>query len=212
MFELIPFIKAAGILGVAGIVFAESALLIGFFLPGDSLLFTAGLLASQGYLNITLLVVSSFVAAVVGDSVGYSIGKKAGPAIFKNEDSFWFNPAQIARANLFFEKHGAKTIILARFLPIVRTFVPVIAGVGTMRYRTFLLYNVLGGFLWTFGITLGGFFLGKAVPNIDHYLLPIIVLIIFLSILPTVIHVARDPEQRAQLKKILSKITQPSQK
>src|SRR5689334_4350450 len=141
MFNLVLFIKTVGVLGVGAVVFAESGLLIGFFFPGDSLLFTAGLLASQGYLNIFFLLLVAFVAAVVGDSVGYSIGKKIGPRIFTREKSFWFNPEHSRRAAEFFEKHGAKTIILARFLPIVRTFVPVVAGVGQMKYKTFLFNN-----------------------------------------------------------------------
>lgn len=206
MFDLISFIKAAGVLGVGGIVFAESGLLIGFFLPGDSLLFTAGFLASQGYLNIIFLLIVSFVAAVVGDSVGYTIGKKAGPKIFVKEESFWFNPTQVKRAEVFFEKYGAKAIILARFLPVVRTFTPVIAGVGNMKYRVFLLNNIIGAVLWAIGVTLAGFYLGKIVPDVDKYLLPIIILIIFLSILPTFIHIMKDREQRRQISEMFKKI------
>lgn len=206
MFNLIPFIKAAGVLGVGGVVFAESGLLIGFFLPGDSLLFTAGFLASQGFLNIILLVTVTFTAAVIGDSVGYTIGKKVGPKIFKKEDSFWFNPRQIERAHIFFEKHGAKAVIFARFLPIVRTFVPVIAGVGNMRYGVFLLNNIIGAVLWAVGVALAGFFLGRSIPNAEHYLFPIILLIIVLSFLPTVIHIARDREEREAVLKMVRKI------
>lgn len=199
MFDLISFIKAAGVLGVGGVVFAESGLLIGFFLPGDSLLFTAGFLASQGYLNIVFLVTVTFIAAVVGDSVGYSIGRRVGPKIFIKEESILFNPAQVKKAEIFFEKHGAKAIILARFIPIVRTFVPVIAGVGNMKYTFFLINNIIGAVLWAVGVTLGGFYLGKIVPNVDRYLLPIIILIIFVSLMPTVIHVLKDKEQRGRI-------------
>lgn len=206
MFDLIPFIKAIGVLGVGGVVFAESGLLIGFFLPGDSLLFTAGFLASQGFLNIIFLVITTFVAAVVGDSVGYTIGRKAGPKIFAKEESFWFNPKQIERAHIFFEKHGAKAIIFARFLPIVRTFVPVIAGVGNMKYRTFFLNNIIGALLWAVGVALAGFFLGRSVPNAEHYLLPIILFIIAASFLPTIIHVLRDKEEREYILRVIRKI------
>ena len=198
-FDLTALIKAAGYLGLFGIVFAESGLLIGFFLPGDSLLFTAGFLASQGFLNIWLLIPLLFVAAVVGDSVGYSIGYRVGPRIFKRKDSIIFHKDNLEHANKFFEKHGGKTIILARFMPIIRTFAPMLAGVGRMSYKTFLAYNVIGGLLWAVGITLLGYFLGRTIPNVDKYLLPIIALILISSILPSFIHVIRDKKSRDRL-------------
>lgn len=199
MFDLISLIKTVGYLGVFGIVFAESGLLIGFFLPGDSLLFTAGFLASQDFLNIWVLAAGSFVCAVAGDSVGYAFGRRVGPAIFKRENSFWFHKDHLERAHLFYTKHGGKTIILARFMPIVRTFAPIVAGAGRMRYAKFFAYNVVGGALWAIGMSMLGFFLGSVVPNIDHYLLPIIVGIIFLSVLPSIIHILRDKTMRGQL-------------
>ncbi|MBF8280667.1 MAG: hypothetical protein HW383_440 [Candidatus Magasanikbacteria bacterium] len=198
MFDLVNLIKTVGYLGIFGIVFAESGLLIGFFLPGDSLLFTAGFLASQNVLNIWVTVIGAFICAVAGDSVGYSIGRRLGPALFKREDSLFFHKDHLARAQKFYERHGGKTIILARFMPIVRTFAPVIAGVGRMRYAAFLTYNVIGGGLWAIGITLLGYFLGSVVPGIDKYLAPIIILIILLSIAPSVIHILKNPEHRAQ--------------
>jgi membrane-associated protein len=198
-FDLIELIKAAGYIGLFGIVFAESGLLIGFFLPGDSLLFTAGFLASQNLLNIWALVPLMFIAAVLGDSVGYSFGVRVGPRIFKKEDSLLFNKEHLRRANNFFLKHGGKTIILARFMPVVRTFAPILAGVGTMKYRTFLFYNIIGGFLWAVGLTLLGYFLGRLIPNVDKYLLPIIALIILLSVAPSVIHVLRSKHDRKQI-------------
>jgi membrane-associated protein len=206
MFQLIPLIKAVGYIGVGGIIFSESGLLVGFFLPGDSLLFTAGLLASQGYLNIVLLILASFIGAVVGDSVGYAIGKSTGPRIFNKQESIWFHPDHVVRANAFFERYGAKAIIFARFLPIVRTFVPVIAGIGKMRYRTFLFSNIIGGFLWTVGVALAGFYLGQIFPGIQHYLLPIILLIVVLSFLPTAIHILRDKNARVQIAKSIKNI------
>ena len=200
-FDLVALIKVAGHLGIFAIVFAESGLFFGFFFPGDSLLFTAGFLASQGYLNIWLLAIGSFAAAVVGDSVGYAFGRRVGPKIFSREDSIFFHRNHLDRARHFFETHGKKTIVLARFMPVVRTFAPIIAGVGAMEYKTFLSYNVIGGFLWTFGLSLLGYFLGRSVPNIDRYLLPIIAVIIFLSILPTLIHLARDEHVRARIRR-----------
>lgn len=185
-------IQTAGALGVILIVFAESGLFFGFFLPGDSLLFTAALFASQGYLNIWILYVGCLVAAIVGDSVGYSFGKKIGPALFTKEDSLFFNKKHIARAQHFYEVHGKKTIIIARFIPIVRTFAPIVAGIGNMKYRTFLSYNVIGGFIWVTGFLGLGYVLGATVPGIDKYLHYIVVGIIVLSFIPPVIHVLKE--------------------
>lgn len=199
MFDIVALIKAVGYVGIFGIVFAESGLFIGFFFPGDSLLFTAGFLASQGFLNIWVLALGAFICAVAGDSVGYTFGRRVGPAIFKREDSFWFHRDHLERAHKFYEKHGGKTIILARFMPIVRTFAPIIAGAGRMHYPNFFAYNILGGALWAIGMSMLGFFLGSVVPNIDRYLLPIIAGIIFLSVLPSIIHVLRHKEYRTQL-------------
>lgn len=179
-------LQSFGTIGLFLIIFAESGLLVGFFLPGDSLLFTAGLFAARGDLNIGVILVGCFVAAVVGDQVGYAFGKRVGPSIFRRPNSRLFKQEYVDRANQFFEEHGAKTIVMARFVPVVRTFAPILAGVGTMRYRTFLAYNVLGGLLWAVGVTSLGYFLGDAIgaDNIDKYLLPIIGVIILLSLLP----------------------------
>jgi membrane-associated protein len=173
-----------GTIGLFLIVFAESGLFFGFFLPGDSLLFTAGLFAAQGTLNLPLILVGCFVAAVAGDQVGYVFGQRVGPALFKRPDSRLFKQEYVERARAFFEKHGPKTIVLARFVPIVRTFAPILAGVGRMQYRTFVSYNLIGGFLWAVGVTLLGYWLGNLIPDIDAYLLPIIALIIALSFVP----------------------------
>lgn len=206
MFDLVALIKAVGYLGIFGIVFAESGLFIGFFLPGDSLLFTAGFLASQGFLNIFVLVIGCFVAAVIGDSFGYTFGRKVGPAIFSRQDSVVFHKDHLERARLFYERHGGKTIIIARFMPVVRTFAPILAGVGQMRYRTFLAYNVVGALLWAVGVTLIGFYLGNAIPGIDQYLVPIVLAIIFASVLPSAIHILKNKNERARLKKLLFNI------
>lgn len=179
-------IKTVGLLGIFAIVFAESGLFFGFFLPGDSLLFTAGILASQNYLHIVWLVVGSFIFAVLGDNVGYWFGKKVGPKIFTKEESVFFHRKHIQRAEGFYERYGNKTIFLARFVPIVRTFAPIVAGVGGMKYKNFLTYNIVGGFFWSFGLILAGYFLGGAIPSIDKYLLPIILIIVLISFFPLI--------------------------
>lgn len=194
--KLLPVI---GYAGVFGIVFAESGLLVGFFLPGDSLLFTAGLLASQGKFDIVILSIICFIAAVTGDSVGYAFGKRVGKRLFNREDSLFFHKDNLEKAKSFYEKHGKKTIILARFMPVIRTFAPIVAGIGDMHYSTFLSFNVIGGFLWGVGMTVLGYFLGKSIPNIDHYLLPIVALIIVVSVLPSAMHLLKDPKTRSAL-------------
>ena len=196
-FDLREFIIAVGYLGVLAIVFAESGLLIGFFLPGDSLLFTAGFLASSlNIFDIRALAIGCFIAAVVGDSVGYAFGHRVGRPLFNREDSLWFHKKHLERAQSFYEKHGGKTIVLARFLPVIRTFAPIVAGVGAMPYARFLAFNVIGGGLWALGLTTAGYFFGSLIPDPDRYLLPVIALIILISIAPTVLHVLRDEESR----------------
>jgi len=186
--HLETLLPTIGYFGMFLIVFAESGLFFGFFLPGDSLLFTAGFLASQGYFNVVTLAVGLFIAAVTGDSVGYWFGKKIGPKLFVKEDSFFFHKKNLIKAQSFYEKNGKKTIVIARFIPIVRTFAPIVAGIGNMHYSTFVSYNVIGGFVWTFGLTFGGYYLGKMIPNVDKYLLPIVLFIIIVSVLPTIKH------------------------
>lgn len=180
-------IQTVGIIGILLIVFAESGLFFGFFLPGDSLLFAAGLYASQGYLNIWALLIGGAIAAILGDSVGYAFGRKVGPALFTREDSFFFHKKHIERAKAFYGRYGVKTILLARFVPIVRTFAPIVAGVGDMKYRTFLTYNAVGGTLWVFLMTLLGFFLGKLVPGASSYVHWIALAIIIISFIPVLI-------------------------
>ena len=192
MFDLVSLVESAGYLGLFAIIFAESGILIGFFLPGDSLLFTAGFLASQGYLAIGPLIILLFIAAVAGDAVGYLFGKKIGPRIFSRPKSFWFNPAHIEKTKLFFERYGAKTILLSRFLPAVRTFAPIMAGGGGLRYRVFAIYNAIGALAWAVGVTMLGYIFGQTVPNADEYLVPIVLLIIVLSLLPTVWQIIKE--------------------
>lgn len=190
--NLIALIKTVGYLGVFGIVFAESGLFFGFFLPGDSLLFTAGLLASQGFFDITSLVVIIFVGAVLGDQVGYAFGKHVGPKLFTRESSLLFNKKNLLRARDFYQQYGSITIVLARFMPFIRTFAPIVAGIGGMRYRTFVLYNILGGLIWTLSLTLSGYYLVQIIPGVEHYITWIVGAIVVISVIPMVIHYFRD--------------------
>lgn len=198
-FDLVELIRTVGYLGVFTIVFLESGLLIGFFFPGDSLLFTAGFLASQGFLDIKILIAGCFLAAVAGDSIGYLIGAKLGPKIFSKENSIFFHKKHLERAQRFYDKHGGKTIILARFVPVIRAFAPVVAGVGSMNYKKFVAFNLIGGVLWAIGVTFAGFYLGSMIPDVDKYLLPIVGLIIIASILPALHHMIVDAEIRASI-------------
>ncbi|OGK23326.1 hypothetical protein A3C25_06305 [Candidatus Roizmanbacteria bacterium RIFCSPHIGHO2_02_FULL_38_11] len=204
-FNLIEFLPTIGYLGIFAIVFAESGLLIGFFLPGDSLLFTAGFLASQGIFDIRVLSLICFVGAVLGDSVGYTFGHKIGRRLFQRKDSLLFHKDNLMKAEKFYEKHGKKTIVIARFMPMIRTFAPIVAGVGNMEYKTFVSYNIIGGLLWGVGISVAGYYLGSLIPDVDKYLLPIIIVIILISVAPTAIHILKDPNHRKQLLSLLLK-------
>lgn len=204
LFHQLTDVKAlvqwGGYVGLTLIVFVETGLLIGFFLPGDSLLVTAGLLAArpQFGLNVYLLGLLLTVAAIVGDSLGYLIGKATGPRIFTREDSRFFNKKHLFAAQAFYERHGGKTIVLARFVPIIRTFAPVVAGVGQMHYRSFLMYNVVGGIAWVWSMLFVGYFLGRYIPGIDKYIELVILAVIFLSILPGIIHWQREKSRAAR--------------
>lgn len=191
-YNLIEVIKAIGYLGVFGIVFAESGLFIGFFLPGDSLLFTAGLLASQGYLHIGALLIAIFVGAVLGDNVGYAFGKAVGPKLFKREDSLLFHKKNLIRAHDFYERYGPMAIILARFIPVIRTFAPIVAGIGKMNYRTFVFYNILGGLLWTLSLTLAGYYLTEVIPGVEDYISWGVIGIIVVSFIPPIWHLLKE--------------------
>ena len=206
--NLPSLIEAIGLLGVFLVVFAESGLLIGLFLPGDSLLFVAGFLASQGYFNIWLLASVCLLGAVLGDSVGYAIGKKIGPRLFRREDSLLFHKDNLNRAKAFYDRHGGLTIILARFLPIIRTFAPILAGVGRMRYPLFFFYNIVGGILWALGLTSLGFVLGNTIEDVDRYIIPVILGIIAVSIIPPAVHFLRKKENRLELKKFLGRLVE----
>jgi membrane-associated protein len=184
-------IAAVGVFGIIAIVFAETGLFFGFFFPGDSLLFTAGFLASQHQISFAWLLIGTFIAAVIGDSVGYAFGKKVGPALFTKEDSVIFDKKHIVRAQHFYEKYGKKTIILARFIPIIRTFAPIVAGVGNMTYRTFISFNIIGGFLWTWAMLWLGYGFGSIIPDPDKYVIPAVIIIIFISAAPALREIFR---------------------
>jgi membrane-associated protein len=192
-------IETFGLLGVWAIVFAESGLFFGFFLPGDSLLFTAGFLASGAVEEIQLplvpLVLGIWIAAIAGDQVGYVFGQRVGPALFNRPDSRFFKRENVDRAQEFFDKHGPKAIVLARFVPIVRTFTPITAGVSRMEYRTFLTFNVIGGTLWAFGVTFLGYFLGQ-IEAVEQNLEVAILLVVAISLLPIVLEVLKSRRER----------------
>lgn len=192
-------------LGLFFIVFAETGLAIGFFLPGDSLLFTAGLFAAvyPDKMNVWLLLILLFIAAVIGDAVGYYSGKKLGKSIFSRPKSRFFNPNHLVKAHHFYEKYGGKTIIIARFVPIVRTFAPIVAGAADMTYRKFVVYNILGGFLWVFSMILSGYYLGALVERafgikLEDHIEKVVILIVFLSILPMIIEYVKHRREKKQ--------------
>lgn len=189
--DLLTLIKTVGYGGLFGIVFAETGLFLGFFLPGDSLLFVAGFLAGEGFFSIYLLWLLLFVAAVTGNMVGYEFGRQVGPRLFSREDSLVFKKAHLYKTQAFYAKHGSKAIVLARFMPIVRTFAPIIAGIANMKYPIFFLWNVLGALLWTTSLLWLGYWLGNVI-DVDKYLYPIIIVIVLFSFMPGIIAYLRE--------------------
>jgi membrane-associated protein len=177
---------------VCAIVFAETGLFVGFFLPGDSLLVTAGVFAAMGHLDLATLLGLVSLCAIAGDQLGFWFGRRAGGALYRREDSFFFRKKHLQRAHEFYEKHGAKTIILARFVPIVRTFAPMVAGAAGMNYRRFVTFNIVGAILWVWSMVLIGYLLSSAIPGIDKHIHIVIAVVIFLSILPPIIEVLRN--------------------
>jgi membrane-associated protein len=197
LYNLPELIRWGGYAVLTAIVFAETGLLVGFFLPGDSLLVTAGVIAATGELNILLLNVLLCAAAIIGDQVGYMIGRRAGPKLFTREKSFFFAKDHLLRTKAFYDKHGGKTIVIARFMPFARTFAPVVAGVGAMSYRRFVSYNVFGGIGWVVSMTLIGYFLGNSIPDIDKHIHKVVAVVILLSILPGIIEILRHRMRRS---------------
>jgi membrane-associated protein len=196
-YALDDLIRWGGYVVLVVIVFVETGLLVGFFLPGDSLLITAGLVAAAGGLNIWWLNALLIVAAVTGDSVGYSIGWRIGPRLFTREKSLLFNPRHVERTRQFYERYGAKTIVIARFVPIVRTFAPVVAGVGAMRYRRFVVYNIVGGVGWVASMTWAGYLLGHTIPNVGSRIHLIVGIVIVLSVIPIVAEIVKERRRRS---------------
>jgi membrane-associated protein len=201
------WILGGGLLAIGGTVFAESGLLIGFFLPGDTLLFGAGILAAQGVFNLPLLIFVVITAAILGDNVGYSIGRRTGRRLLDKKESILFKPERIELAEKFYDQHGGKTIILARFVPVVRTFAPMVAGMSKMPRQKFMFYNIAGGVLWGGGVTLAGYFLGKQLPWLEDFITPVILVIIIGSVLVALFHLLKEQETRklftTKLKRLL---------
>lgn len=192
VYDVEALVRIGGLTALIVIVFVETGLFVGFFLPGDSLLVTAGLFAASGHLDLWSLFLFVSLAAIIGDSVGYTIGAKTGPRIFSREDSLLFHKKHLITTKEFYDRYGGITIIMARFMPIVRTFAPVVAGVGNMQYGRFALYNVMGGIGWVVSMTSIGYFLGRTIPDIDRYIQVVIALVIGLSLLPGIITFARS--------------------
>jgi membrane-associated protein len=192
-------ISGGGILAISAIIFAESGMMLGFFLPGDTLLLAAGVFAAQGKLSLGLCIASIAVAAILGDNTGYSIGKGLGPRLFKKKDGILFRHEYVERTEKFYEKHGAKTMLLSHFIPIVRSFAPFVAGVGKMPRLKFFLYDAVGDVVWAALITLLGYWFGSRIHNIDHYVLPTVVAVMILSFAPMLWHLIGDPEARKRL-------------
>jgi membrane-associated protein len=198
--DVLSLVQLIGYPGIFGMIFAESGVLLGVFFPGASLLFASGVLAAANVLNIWILVPGVIIAAVLGDSVGYWFGSKVGGALYNRPDSRFFRKEYIEKTKLFFDKYGTRTILFARFIPIVRTFAPIMAGVGAMRYSTFLFYNIIGALIWAGGVTLLGYFLGRSIPDAEKFILPLVLVIVGFTLIPLATHwwQNRDTEKPVQ--------------
>lgn len=215
-FDLLQLIQTVGYIGLFGIIFAESGLFFGFFLPGDSLLFTAGFLASQNILDIWFMIPLLIVAAIGGDQAGYWMGRYFGNWLRHQKESFFFKKHHLSQAEVFYDKYGTKAIVLARFIPFIRTFAPIVAGMAKMHYSTFISFNIIGGIGWITSISLLGYFLGSIIPGVDKYLYPILAGIIFISLIPAFWHLylekksykhmhPKAPQWRIKLHNLLKK-------
>lgn len=198
MLDFTELIQTGGLLVLALIIFAESGMMVGFFFPGDTLLFSAGILAAAGQLPIIWTIVVIAVAAIIGDNTGYHIGRKLGPRLFKKEDGIIFRHDFIMKTERFYERHGTKTMLVAHFIPVVRSFAPVTAGAGKMDYKQFFVFDAIGVIAWAAGVTLLGYFIGSRIPGIEHYIEPVLLLIIAATLLPTLYHAFKDPKIRAK--------------
>lgn len=199
IYDVKGLVMWAGYVGLVAIVFAETGLLIGFFLPGDSLLVTAGLFAATGNLDIIFLNLLLIPAAILGNIAGYWIGHKSGPRLFKKEQSLLFRKDYLIKTKVFYEKHGASTMIITRFMPILRTFAPIVAGIGRMDYKKFMLYNIIGAVIWVLSLTLVGFYLGRLIPGIENHIEKVIIIVVFLSLLPAIIKFLRHRLQKRKI-------------
>jgi len=193
-------LQSGGLLIVAVIIFAESGMLVGFFFPGDTLLLSAGILAAQGKINLAALLVIAAVAAIAGDNVGYQIGRSLGPRLFRKKDGLLFKQEYVARSEKFFEKYGSKSMLLAHFLPIVRTFTPIVAGVGKMNRGKFAFFDAIGDTAWAVIVTMLGYWFGSKIPNIDNYILPVVALVVILSFGPMIYHLTKALVKRRKQK------------
>lgn len=187
MLDPIIIIKTVGLIGIFLIIFAESGLFFGFFFPGDTLLFAAGILGSQGYLSISVLIIGCVFSAIIGDSVGYWTGRKVGRKLFNRDASLLFSKKHVTRAENFYQKHGPITIVAARFIPLIRTFAPIVAGVAQMQYRNFFIYNIIGGILWSTLLPLIGYYFGSIIPDPDRILVPLAIIVIAIAFIPVIV-------------------------
>jgi membrane-associated protein len=199
MFDVNHLVQTGGLLIISLIIFAESGMMVGFFFPGDTLLFAAGIFAATGQLNIVAAIVCIAIAAILGDNIGYLIGKHLGPKLFK-KDGIVFRKEYIAQAEKFYEKYGTKTMLVAHFIPVIRTFAPVTAGAGSMNHRQFIFFDAIGDIAWAVLVTLAGYFIGSRIPGIEIYIEPVLILVVLAVLLPTIIHALRDPKVRSALK------------
>ena len=200
MFDVTQIVQTGGLLLIALIIFAESGMMVGFFFPGDTLLLSAGILAAAGQLSIVWAIIVIALAAIAGDNTGYHIGRKLGPRLFKKKDGVIFRHDYIMKAESFYEKYGTKTMLIAHFVPIVRSFAPVTAGAGKMNYKQFVIFDAIGDIVWAISITLFGYFVGSKIPGIQKYIEPLLLGIVLVTLVPTVYHALKDPKIRASLK------------
>jgi membrane-associated protein len=201
VFDINHLIQTGGLLLIAIIIFAESGMMVGFFLPGDTLLISAGIFAAQGKLSIGLTLLVIALAAIIGDNTGYYIGKYLGPRLFTKKDSLIFRQEQLSKAHAFYEKYGSKTMLIAHFVPVIRAFVPVTAGAANMPHRKFILFDAIGDIAWTVVITLFGYFVASRIPGVEKYVEPALILVILATVVPTAYHLLKDPRFRSALKR-----------
>ncbi|MFZ1249155.1 MAG: VTT domain-containing protein [Candidatus Saccharimonadales bacterium] len=199
MLDFTHLVQTGGLVMLALIIFAESGMMVGFFFPGDTLLFSAGILAAAGHLPIVLTIIVIALAAIIGDNTGYHIGRKLGPKLFKKEDGLIFRKDLIMKAERFYEKHGTKTMLVAHFIPVIRSFAPVTAGAGKMDYKQFFIYDAIGDIVWAASITLLGYFVGSRIPGVEKMIEPVMLAIIAITLTPTIYHALKDPKIRAKL-------------